>query len=193
MNPETHTDRPTLPHVQNSTALVTEYTAATAPAVEVELRPWEYSLAAQVGAGRTAANYRKTDAAHYDRSRMEDDRTAQHAAAASELATARAMNRYWTGCGAWFASSHSEFRDLADVGDNVEVRRIREKTGTTFAVGEKDRGRIVVAAYPEPPEFWTVRILGWIEADEAIEIGRPAGYGSRVRVPISALSLRGIE
>jgi len=175
------------------TVAAVEQTAATAPAVVVELRPWEYALAAQVGASRTAANYRKPDAGHYDRGRMEDDRTAQMAAVAAEIATARAMNRYWNACGAWSASEHSEFRSLPDVSDNVEVRRVRDPETTTFALGEKDRGRIVAAAYPEPPEFWTVRVLGWIDADEAISIGRPAGYGDRVRVPISALSLAGLR
>lgn len=166
--------------------------AATAPAIEIDLRPWEWSLAASVGADRAVANYGRSDAAHYDRSRMEDDRTAQHAAAAAEIATARALNRYWTACGAWAANDHGQYRNLADVGDNVEVRRVRDAETTTFAVGPGDRERIIVAAYVEPPELRRVRILGWISGQEAIEIGRPAGYGDRVRVPIARLTRRGI-
>ena len=123
---------------------------------------------------------------------MEDDRTAQHAAAVCELAVARALNRYPTGFGAWAASDHAKYRDLPDVGDNTEVRRVREASSTTFAVGEKDRNRTIVAAFPILPELRVVRVLGWIKGSEALRIGTSAGYGDRVRVPISALSLNGI-
>ena len=145
-----------------------------------------------MGAERFAANFYREDAPHYDRSRMEDDRTAQHAAAVCELAVARALNRYPTGFGAWAAADHAKWRDLPDVGTNTEVRRIREADATTFAVGGKDRNRTIVAAYPILPELRIVKVLGWISGEEALRIGRPAGYGDRVRVPISALSLNGI-
>lgn len=168
-------------------------TASTADAIEIELRPWEYSLAAQVGAERTAQNFQRADAAHYDRGRMEDDRTANHAAAAAELATARIMDRNWNACGAWSPDRHAEFRDLPDVGKNIEVRRIRDADSTTFAMGEKDRRRILVACYVVPPELRIVRYLGWIDGETAFAMATPAGYGDRVRVPISALTLRGVE
>lgn len=164
-----------------------------APYIAVRLRPWEYTLVAQVGADRAARNHDRPDAAHYDRSRMEDDRTAQHASCAAECATARLLDKYWTAGGAWDSARHSEFRSLADVSDNIEVRRIRESTSSTFAVDEKDRKRVIVAAYVEPPELRDVRILGWIKGEEALKIGTPAKYGNRKRVPISALSLDHIE
>lgn len=169
-----------------------ETIAAVAPAVVVDLRPWEYSLAAQVGGERAAQNFGKADAAHYDRGRMEDDRTASHAAAAAEIATARALDRYWTACGAWAADRHSEFRDLADVGGNIEVRRIRDGQSRTFAVRPRDRDRVIVACFVVPPEFRSVRVLGWVEGAEALAAGEKV-QETYYRVPISVLSLRGIR
>jgi hypothetical protein len=168
-------------------------TAQTAGAVEIDLTPWEYSLAAQVGADRFAQNFGKQDARHYDRSRVEDDRTAQHAAAAAEIATARAFDRYWTACGAWAAERHSEYRNIPDVGRNIEVRRIREGSASTFAISPKDRERIIAVCFVEMPELRRVRVLGWVDGETALEVGTDAGYGDRVRVPISILSLRGIQ
>ena len=174
------------------TTLTASTIAATAPAVVVDLRPWEYTLAAQVGADRVAQNFGKADAAHYDRARMEDDRTAQNAAAVAEIATARALDRYWTACGAWTTGQHSEYRGLADVSGNIEVRRIREGHYSTFAIGQADRERVVVACYVEPPELRRVRVLGWVRGEDALAAGVPAGYGDRVRVPIRVLTLRGV-
>ena len=168
-------------------------TAVDAPYVKIVLRPWEYSLVAQVGAQRAARNHNRGDAAHYDRSRMEDDRTAQHAACAAECATARALNKYWTAGGAWDASEHQQWRALADVGTNIEVRRIRDATSTTFAVDNRDRERVIVACFVEPPELNTVRVLGWVRGADALAAGTTAPkYPTRKRVPITALSLDGI-
>lgn len=170
-------------------------TADEAPHIKVRLRPWEYTLVAQVGADRAARNHDRPDAPHYDRSRMEDDRTAQHASCAAECATARLLNKYWTAGGAWDSARHAEFRDLADVGENIEVRRIREPNSTTFAVDERDHDRIIVACYVEPPELRDVRVLGWIKGEEALRVGTEAQYGkgNRKRVPVAALSLEHIE
>lgn len=169
-------------------------TAATAPAIEVDLRSWEWRDAARVGAERSAANFGRSDAAHYNRERMEDDRTAQHAAAAAEIATARATNSYWTAGGAWSPEDHAQFRSLPDVGKNIEVRRVRDPGATTFAVGPNDSDRVIFACYVEPPELRRVRVLGWIRGEDALALGRDAGYGNgRVRVDISRLSREGIE
>ena len=63
--------------------------------VRIELEPWEYEHASQVGIRRYAENWGKADAKHYDHFRMEDNRTAQVAAAVCELAVAKAINQYW--------------------------------------------------------------------------------------------------
>jgi hypothetical protein len=180
-----------LDEIREESARVSRPTASTAPAAVVDLRPWEYSLAAQVGADRFAQNFGKSDAAHYDRGRMEDDRTAQHAAAAAEIAAARALDRYWTACGAWTADRHADYRGLADVGGNIEVRRIRDGESRRFAVRPGDRDRVVVACYVVPPEFRSVRVLGWVEGEKALEVGEKVDE-NYYRVPISVLTLRGV-
>lgn len=172
---------------------VRHLTASQAPYIRVDLRPWEYALVAQIGAARAARNHNRPDAKHYDRSRMEDDRTAQHASCAAECATARAFDRYWTAGGAWDSGDHARYKDLADVGQNIEVRRIREPSSTTFAVDERDRDRIVVACYVEPPELQVVRVFGWARGADALAAGEVAEkYPSRRRVPLSVLSLKGV-
>lgn len=125
---------------------------------------------------------------------MEDDRTAQHASCAAECATARALDRYWTAGGAWDSQHHRQFRDLADVGQNIEVRRVREPASTTFAVTNTEADRVIVACFVEPPELRVVRVLGWIRGTDALSVGVPASkYPNRSRVPIAALSLSGIK
>lgn len=143
--------------------------------VSISLEPWEYEHACNVGIRRFTANWSKHDAPHYDKSRMEDDRTAQVAAAICELAVAKHTNRYWP-AHIWHASEHSKYRDLPDVGRNIEVRRIR--TGTTAAVRKHqlDKGLVLWVAHAVAPEFREVHLHGWIRYDEAWELGVPAQY-----------------
>ena len=90
----------------------------------IELEKWEYEWASHVGIRRFTENWEKQDAAHYKRERMEDDRTAQVAAAVGELAVAKVTNQYWGGH-VWPGNRHAENRARADVGHNIEVRRVR--------------------------------------------------------------------
>jgi len=138
----------------------------------VDLRPWEYEAASDVGIRRFTANWSKRDAPHYRREVMEDDRTAQVAAAICEIAVARATNRYWHGH-VWHATEHNKFaHTIADVGKNIEVRRVRDPQKNDVAVRKTDlnKGCILFAAYPIPPEFRSVEIWGYISADEAWEL-----------------------
>ena len=57
--------------------------------MQIELDPWEYEHALHVGARRFIENWGKADAAHYDKKRMEDNRTALAAASVGELAVAK--------------------------------------------------------------------------------------------------------
>lgn len=141
----------------------------------VTLDPWEYSWACHVGIERFTANWQKSDAAHYDRNLMEDDRTAQQAAAICELAVAKATNRYWAGH-YWSGQSHDANKHRADVGTNIEVRRVR--TGQTAAVRRRqlNLGLILFAAHLPDPEFRTVDVWGWITMEEAWGLGQPATY-----------------
>ncbi len=73
--------------------------------IQIELDPWEYEHALNIGARRFVANWGKRDAAHYDKNLMEDNRTAQAAACVGELAVAKITNQYWSGH-VWHKSDH---------------------------------------------------------------------------------------
>lgn len=143
--------------------------------VIVKLESWEYLHACNVGIGRFTANWGKDDAAHYKKELMEDDRTATVAAAIAELAVAKATNRYWPGH-VWDKNDHKKYKDVPDVGTNIEVRRVRK--GNTVAVRKHQvgKGLVLFAAQPEPPEFTQVDIWGWIRYDDAWELAEPAHY-----------------
>lgn len=143
----------------------------------VVLEPWEYVHACNVGIARFAANWGKGDAPHYKKALMEDDRTAQVASAICELAVAKATNRYWSGH-VWHKSEHSKYRDVPDVGTNIEVRRVRTKDSVAVRKHQLGKGLVLFAAYAEPPEFREVRIWGWMEYDEAWELALQASYDS---------------
>lgn len=143
--------------------------------VLVELEPWEYAHACDVGIRRFVANWGKHDAAHYRKESMEDNRTAQVAAAVCELAVAKYTNRFWSGH-VWHGSEHERYRDVPDVGRNIEVRRIR--TGTKAAVRKHQvgKGLVLWVAKAIPPELMQVELYGWMHYDEAWQKGRPSSY-----------------
>jgi len=142
----------------------------------VTLEYWEYEVASLVAARRVTANWNKRDAAWYDASRMEDNRTALLAATVSEMAVAKALNRYWSPT-AWNPEDHDKHRNDPDVGRNIEVRRIRKRDGrAAVRKHQVGKGLVLFVAYPEPPEFQVVEIVGWLPYDKAWEIGASADY-----------------
>ena len=148
----------------------------------VELESWEYEWALHVGARRYIENWGKRDAPHYDKKRMEDDRTAQAAACVGELAVAKLTNQYWSGH-VWKADQHKDHRGKPDVGTNIEVRRVRTSTNAAVRRRQLENGWILFVVKPVAPEFRAVEILGWIDHDEAWEKGEPSGYdpeGTRI-------------
>lgn len=151
----------------------------------VELEPWEYEWVSHVGARRYIENWSKVDATHYDRKRMEDDRTAQVAAAACELAVAKWTNSYWSGH-VWPAGDHERRKNIPDVGTNIEVRRLR--TRETAALRRKQLGKnlVLFVAKPLMPEIRAVEIYGWIMYDKGWTLADPADYdpeGTRLLQP----------
>lgn len=145
--------------------------------MKVELEPFELEHAVAVGHRRHAANLAKPDAAHYDKSRMEDNLTASIAGAACEMAVAKAFNLYWPGS-AWDSSQHEHYRHDPDIPPNIEVKRTRKPDGP-LVVRRRDveANRIVVSAYADyDSNFSTIHINGWMHAPQAWEIGSPAEY-----------------
>ena len=126
----------------------------------VHLEQWEREWAEHVAKKRTDANLGKSNALHYDESKLEDDYTADLAGAVCEIAVAKRLNKYWDGS-YWTESEHSSFELRADVGFNTEVRRIRSP-GYRLQVRAKDvqESRIMVLAYAYPPDFVSVDVIG---------------------------------
>jgi|TARA_R110000824_G_scaffold180615_1_gene361109 hypothetical protein len=141
----------------------------------IELEKWEYEWASHVGIRRFTENWEKQDAAHYKREYMEDDRSAQVAAAVGELAVARVTNQYWGGH-VWAGNRHQENRNRADVGENIEVRRVRTSSNAAVRRRQLGKGLFLFVVRPVPDEFRTVEMLGWLDHDEAWELGKPSGY-----------------
>jgi hypothetical protein len=141
----------------------------------VELEPWEYEWVAHVGARRFIENWSKSDAVHYDRSRMEDDRTAQVAAAACELAVAKWTNSYWSGH-VWKAGDHQRLKDTPDVGFNIEVRRLRTRETAALRRHQLDKNLVLFVAKPLMPEIRAVEIYGWIKYDKGWTLAEPSDY-----------------
>ena len=143
----------------------------------VNLEAWEYEWASHVGARRYTANWGKQNAPWYDGNRMEDDRTAQVAAAVCELAVAKVTNRYWSGH-VWPPVEHKARRDTPDVGHNIEVRRVRTSKRAAVRKHQVGKGLVLIVAYAVPPELREVEILGSIGMDRAWELGEPSSYDS---------------
>jgi hypothetical protein len=143
----------------------------------VELEPWEYEWASHVGTRRYIENWNNPDAAHYKRERMEDDRTAQVAACVAELAVAKYANRFWSGH-VWHRSEHNKHRRAADVGANIEVRRLRTKETAAVRRKQLGYGLVLFVAKPIMPECRQVIIYGFLDYDIAWNLAAPSVYDS---------------
>jgi hypothetical protein len=140
------------------------------------LTPWEREWAEYVAVKRHEANLRRGDAAHYDPQRMQDNLTASIASCVGELAAAKHLNKYWSGS-FWPVKEHEDWKHLADVGENTEVKRIRSR-GNPLPVRMRDviAGRVNVLVYPHPPAFVVVDVIGYGLARDLWEKGDPAMY-----------------
>lgn len=157
----------------------------------IELEKWEYEWASHVGIRRFTENWEKQDATHYKREYMEDDRTAQVAAAIGELAVARVTNQYWGGH-VWAGNRHQENRNRADVGNNIEVRRVRTSNNAAVRRRQLGKGLVLFVVRPVSDEFRTVEMLGWLDHDEAWELGEPSGYDEENTRVIAANRLHSV-
>ena len=143
--------------------------------ITITLETWEYEHANNVGIRRFTANWCKGDAPHYKREYMEDDRTAQVAAAVCELAVAKHTNRYWH-AHIWHATDHNKFRDLPDVGRNIEVRRIRTRKEAAVRKHQLGQGLVIWVAEAIAPELREVTLHGWLKYDDAWALGTESTY-----------------
>lgn len=153
----------------------------------IELEPWEYEHAYAVGIRRFTENWGKADASYYQNNNKEEDRNAQAASAICELAVAKYTNQYWHGS-VWDGRKHSKYKNMPDVGRNIEVRRVRTQSGPAVREKDLDRNLIIWGAElmdmmpcehckRSTGEYKRVKLLGWIEAEKGYEIGiQKQGY-----------------
>ena len=142
----------------------------------VELEPWEYEHAYFVGIRRFTENWGKSDASYYQNNNKEEDRNAQAASAICELAVAKYTNQYWHGS-VWDGRKHKKYKDMPDVGRNIEVRRVRTQSGPAVREKDLDRNLVIWGAELVDPEYRKVRLLGWIDAQNGYNIGiQKTGY-----------------
>tara|TARA_R110002020_G_scaffold100049_5_gene236967 strand:- start:11153 stop:11689 length:537 start_codon:yes stop_codon:yes gene_type:complete len=142
---------------------------------DVKLETWEYEWASHVGARRYIENWEKTDAAHYKRERMQDDRTAQVAACVAELAVAKTINAYWSGH-VWSGNKHRQYKHIADVGNDIEVKRVRANNDAAVRRKDLGKGLVLFVVYVSEPELRSASILGWLPYDEAWTKGTASDY-----------------
>jgi len=65
-------------------------------------------------------------------------------------------------------SMHAKRKDIADVGQNVEVRTVRTQDGVP--VWKKDAGKFIAGARVIDDEYFTqVEVWGWVRADDVID------------------------
>lgn len=145
--------------------------------MEITLTKWEYDWASHVGIQRMLARIDSPNAKHYsDDDRRQIELLATIASACCEMAVAKCYNRFWSGH-YWDARDHASNKSLADVGQAIEVRRVR-KAGGPFAVRlpEVREKKMMVAAYAHDPDFRTVTVYGSIAADVAWELSEPSDF-----------------
>jgi hypothetical protein len=145
----------------------------------IYLEPFEHNIATQVGVARYNARKDSKDQSYYDPARMESNFNANIASAVCEMAVAKYTNQYWA-CHVWCIEQHRFYSTMADVGENIEVRRVRERSNPV-AIRERDvrENRIIYAAYVKAPEYEEVEILGWIDAKEGWDKGTRPDYDKR--------------
>lgn len=141
----------------------------------VTLLPWEKDWATHIGTARHEVNLTRGDAAWYDAKRMEDNLTASIVAAVAELAVAKWTNRFWSGS-IWPVADHDLYKDLPDVGRNIEVRTVRTSSSAAVRKHQVGKGLVLWVAKPLRPDLDQVEMWGWLPMDEAWDLGQPAAY-----------------
>jgi len=148
--------------------------------VIVTLESWEYEWASHVGMQRVSQHIGKNDDQnYYANNNKQPEILANIASCCGEMATAKALKRYWSGH-VWDQRDHAKYKHLPDVEPNIEVRRIRERASKTSVVRKKDvdNNTVIVVTFPAPPDYNVVEVIGYIKASDAWEISEPAHYDS---------------
>lgn len=116
---------------------------------------------------------------------LQDQAFAELAGCCCEMAVAKTVNQYWRGL-VWNGDSHTSHKKMADVGNEIEVKRIREPNNPlVFSDYDMAENRIVVLTYclgvtPDDPQETWVDLIGWGRAQE---LNAERAYENRWKVP----------
>jgi hypothetical protein len=144
--------------------------------VVVRLSEDDYRKSFDAGLGRMFENLHKPDAIDYQRGMNRPEHIAQPLGVLAEVAVARHFEvPFDWDMALWKANEHERHRhrpDLVGHGQKFEVKRVNH-IDRDVAVNRKDvgNGLTLVVAYAVPPEYLTVKILGWLPYDTAFGIG----------------------
>lgn len=146
--------------------------------VIVRISKTDYEQAWTAGIRRMTENLNKADAVDYQRGRNIAEHLAQPLGVLCEVAVARHLNIDWDWDRAvWAAKDHHRYRNDADVGTNIEVRRIKYPNGAaSLKANQVGKGLTLFVAYAMPPEFLNIKIVGASPYDRAWHLATPAVY-----------------
>lgn len=132
------------------------------------------TLAAVSGMLRRQANFTKGNSRSYSRgAKLQPEAFASPAGCAAEIAVAQHLGMSWD-ARAWLASQHNQFSRMPDVGENIEVKRIRDnKKFVEVKAKETGRGRILWVVRTVGEEHLELDLLGWMTYDDAWAAGEP--------------------
>lgn len=147
--------------------------------VVVRLSREDYEASWAAGIARMMENLNKNDAPDYQRGHNIPEHLAQPLAVMCEVAVARHLGVPWDWDAAvWAAKDHNRFRNNADVGSNIEVRRVKYPNGpVSLRSNQVGKGLTLFVAYAMPPEYLAIKILGARPYDDAWNDAQPAVYG----------------
>lgn len=157
--------------------------ACEGPPVRVVLTEDNHMAAVACGRGRWEANAGVPNAAWYDEERMEPEPAGNIKGALCEAAVGQYLG-LTAHLAVWPHSQHVQHQHEPDVGDNIEVRRVRTQPGPTLREHQVGHGLILWAAVVEEyldTACHVIRLLGWRDYDEAWTLGYLNGFGHHRR------------
>lgn len=146
--------------------------------VRISLTDSDLELAQFVARRCTDMNMRRGDAPAYamNAERMQDNYIANYASARCELATAKHTNRHWNASW-WKPEDHHLYGDRADVGEDIEVKRIRDPHHNLLLKQKYAiLNHILVLAFSNDNTPHNVDLIGWARGPQAWEDGTPPAW-----------------
>ncbi len=144
----------------------------------IDLNDSDLVICRLVADKRNEMNLGRGDAPAYARNseRMEDNSVAMYASTRCELAVAKATNRFWHASW-WPAEQHHLHKHEPDVGQNIEVKRVRSLHNPLLVKEDYVAlDRVIFMAYAHTDPENHVEVIGYIKAVDAWNLGEPVDW-----------------